>query len=299
MNDDRIYLLIKLMVKLLALIPRGLLTFFSDLLGLIWYKIDKRHRNVVLENINIAYPNRFSSTQAQIFTRKNLRFIAGFVFEIIWAYSKKRKELFKYFSVEGMENLENAIKKDKGVILLAGHMGNFELYVPAFAKAGIKPHVLYRKFDFQPLERLMCQMRQRYGIVLIPLRGASKKVAAVLKNKGIVGSMLDQNVDWYKGVFVNYFGKPACTNNGLAKLVLKTRAAVVPVFIIKGNNNYIVKFLPEVPLQVSGDPIKDIETNTQNYVSAIESTVRQCPEQYFWVHNRWKTKPYCVLKANQ
>jgi len=96
-------------------------------------------------------------------------------------------------------------------------------------------------------------------------------------------------------VFVDYFGRRACTNNGLAKLVLRSKAAVVPVFIVRKNQKYIVAFLPEIPLEITKDPIKDIENNTQNYVSAIESMVRQCPEQYFWVHNRWKIKPYCIL----
>jgi KDO2-lipid IV(A) lauroyltransferase len=247
MNDERIYKLLKLMVDLLAMIPRRILNFFSDLLGLVWYMLDKRHRNVVLENINLAYPKKFSKSDAKKFTRKNLKFIAGFIFEIIWSYSKKQDELYKYFSIKGLANIENAIKKRKGVILLTGHMGNFELFIPAFAKAGIEPYVLYRKFDFKPLERLMCKMRQRFGVTLMPLRGASKKIDEILKNGGIVGTMLDQTVDWYKWVFVNFFGKPACTNNGLAKIVLRSKPAVDPLCIIKKNKNYIFEFFPEIP----------------------------------------------------
>jgi len=110
-----------------------------------------------------------------------------------------------------------------------------------------------------------------------------------------VATLLDQNVGWYKGVFVDYFGHPACTNNGLAKLAINSGASVVPMFIRRENGRYIHEFLPEVPVVVTNDPIKDIENNTQAFVSALESMVRQCPEQYFWVHNRWKNKPYCLL----
>jgi KDO2-lipid IV(A) lauroyltransferase len=298
MNDDRIYKLIKLTVNLLAMLPRRVLRFFSDLLGLIWYTADKRHRNIVLENINFAYPEKFSSAQAQRFTKIVFKNVAGILFEVLWSYRKTWDELSQYISFKGVRHFKNAQKKGRGVILLCGHLGNFELGGAVVAKAGIDLFGIYRKLDFQPMERFLLEARQRFGTTMIPLRGASKKIDTILRHNGVVGTLLDQNVDWYKGVFVDYFGRPACTNNGLAKLVLRSKAAVVPLFIVKKNENYILEFLPEIPLEVTGDPIKDIEKNTQNYVSSIESTIRRCPEQYFWVHNRWKTKPYCILKSN-
>ncbi|WP_300456960.1 lysophospholipid acyltransferase family protein [Desulfobacula sp.] len=298
MTDDQIFKLLKLMVNGLAMLPRQVLTFFSDLFGLIWYTVDQRHRNVVFKNIQFAYPEKFTQVQIQRFAKTVFKNTAGILFEVLWSYRKTQEELFEYIVVNGAEYLDVAQKKNRGVILLTGHLGNFELFVAALAKAGVKPYGIYRKLDSKPLERLLLEERQRFGTQMIPLRGASKKIDGILRNGGVVGTLLDQNVDWYKGVFVDYFGRPACTNNGLAKLVLRSKAAVVPMFIVKQEEQYIMEFLPEVPLQVTGDPIKDIETNTQNYVSAIESMVRRFPEQYFWVHNRWKTKPYCILNNN-
>ncbi|CCK79410.1 lysophospholipid acyltransferase family protein [Desulfobacula toluolica] len=293
MNNDIIYKLIKLSITMFSMLPRTVLRFFSDLLGLIWYKADKRHRNVALENINFAYPEQFSSAQTQRFVKNVFKHIANILFEVIWSYRKTRKDLFEYFTVKGVRHIENAQKKGRGVILLSGHIGNFELCSAAVAKVGIAPYGVYRKFDFQPLERFVLKVRQRFGTKMIPLKGASKKIDIILKNNGVVGTLLDQNVDWYDGVFVDYFGRTTCTNKGLAKLVLRSKAAVIPMFMVKKNKNYILEFLPEIPLQITGDNIKDLENNTQNYVAAIESMVRKCPEQYFWVHNRWKTKSYC------
>lgn len=298
MNDDRIFKLLKLVVNLLAMLPRRILKFFSDLLGLIWYTVDKRHRNVVLENVNSAYPEKFSAAQAQRFTKIVFKNIAGILFEVIWFYRKTHDEFFKYFVFKGVRHIENAQKKGRGVIVLTCHMGNFELGAVALAKVVMAPYGVYRRLDSKPLERLLLEERQRFGTRMIPLRGASKKIDAILRNGGVVGTLLDQNVDWYKGVFVSYFGRPACTNNGLAKLALRTKSPVIPLFIMKKNEQYIMEFLPEIPLQITGDPIKNIENNTQNYASAIESMVRRCPEQYFWVHRRWKTKPYCTLNSN-
>ncbi len=295
MNNDKIYKLLKLGIILLAMLPRTVLTFFSDLLGLVWYKADKRHRNVAFENINLAYPDKFSSAQTQRFIKNVFKHTTGILFEVIWSYRKTRDDLFEYFTIKGVRHIESAQKKGRGVILLSGHIGNFELCSVAVAKAGIEPYGVYRKFDFNPLERLLLEVRQRFGTKMIPLKGASKKIDAILRNNGIVGTLLDQNVDWYDGVFVDCFKRPACTNKGLAKLVLRSKAAVIPMFMVRKNGHYILEFLPEVPLQITGDSIKDLENNTQGYVSAIEFMVRQCPEQYFWVHDRWKTKSYCTF----
>ncbi|MCK5350821.1 MAG: lauroyl acyltransferase, partial [Desulfobacula sp.] len=98
MNDERIYRLIKLIITLMGMLPRQTLKFFSDLLGLIWYKLDKRHRNIALENINLSFPNKFSPQQAQRFAKNVFKNTASILFEVIWAYPKSKDELFKYFS---------------------------------------------------------------------------------------------------------------------------------------------------------------------------------------------------------
>ncbi len=294
MSEDRIFRLLKLMVSLMSRLPWAVLKFCSDVFGLIWYKVDKRHRTVVLDNLGLAYPDRFSRFEAERLATHIFKNTAAILFEVIWAYGKPKDELFGHFSVKGTAHVETAMKKGKGLILLTCHMGNFELLVAALPKAGIKnPYGIYRKFDFKPLERLMLEMRQRFGATLIPMRGASEKIDAILNNKGVMGTLLDQNVDWYKGVFVNFFGRPACTNNGFAKLALRSKSPVVPMYTTRKGKCFLIEFLPEVPLIETGDKIKDIEINTQNYTSAVEAMVRKQPDQYFWVHNRWKTKPYC------
>ena len=275
-------------------IPFFILQFISDVLGLIWFKVDKRHRTVVLKNIQSAYPGKYSADQAWRFAKNNFKHTAGLFFEVIWSYGQKTETLLKYYEVKGLDHINAAMKRG-GVILLGCHMGNFELMSGAMAKAKIYPIGLYRKFDFVPLERVMLETRQRLGTKMIPLRKASPIVTKALNEKKVVATLLDQNVDWYKGVFVDYFSQPACTNSGLAKLALRSKATVIPMFIMKKNGCYIHEFLPQVPITVTNDPIKDVEMNTQAFVSAIESMVRRCPEQYFWMHNRWKTKPYCTL----
>ncbi len=296
MNDRQLYKLIKLWVRLLSFLPKSFLMFISDSLGLIWYHADKRHRNVVLENVRQAFPNRFSENQLKRFAKNNFKHIAGIAFEVIWSISWKPQDLQRHFQIRGEIHLKNAMAKGTGVVGLLCHLGNFEFLASAIGLTGMNGYALYRRLDFRPLDRLLKELRERFGTRMVPLRKASKKIEGLLRDGQLIGTLLDQNVDWYKGVFVDFFGRPACTNNGLARLVLRTCAQVVPMFIRKEGQIYIFEFLPALDLKETGDPIKDIENYTQVFVSSIESMVRQCPEQYFWVHNRWKTQPFCLLE---
>ena len=103
---------------------------------------------------------------------------------------------------------------------------------------------------------------------------------------------MDQNVDWYEGVFVDFMGHRACTNKGLTLLALKTGAPVVPVFMIREKRGFRAEFGSEIPFLKTGDKQKDIEVNTRQYNRIIENMIRQFPDQWFWIHQRWKTKPY-------
>lgn len=293
MKDETIYRLIKLFIQLLGMIPRPVARAFSDLLGLVWCKADKRHRNVVLENVKHSFGSSLADHDVRNMTRRIFKNIAGILFEIAWAYNLKPRKFSRYFVFKGYEHLEEALKKDKGVLALTCHMGNWELLCQAVSMTGLKNSILYRKLDFQPLERFLLEIRERYGTTLIPLKGASRKIDARLARGEVVGTLLDQNVDWYQGCYVEFFGRLACTNRGVASLVMRTGAPVVPMFIVRQGGRYIIEFLPEVPLVLTGDNTTDLEVNTQNYTRAIESMIRRCPDQWFWVHNRWKTLVSC------
>jgi KDO2-lipid IV(A) lauroyltransferase len=297
MNDYQKYKLLKALIFAFSFFPKWTLYWFADFLGLLWFKIDKRHRDVVFENITYAFPDKFSDKNKATFVRRIFKNTARLPFEVIWSYGKKPDKLFKYFEIKGEKYPLKAFEKGRGVIVVTGHIGNFEFIVPAVAKAGFNGYGIYRKFDFAPLERLVLEMRQRYGVKMISTGGLSRKLDEILKaNKGFA-TLLDQNAGTYNGVFVDFFNRPACAKNSLAKLALRTNTSVIPMFMSKRGEKYIMEFLPEIPLERTGCPIKDLERNTQNFVSAIETMIRRFPDQYFWVHNRWKTKPYSLISS--
>lgn len=293
MSDDRIYRLLKLLVWTLGRLPVPVADFFASLLGLIWFRVDSRHRNVTLENLRFAFGREMSREHIEILAKQIFKNIASIPFEVAWSCKFDREGFLSHFTIKGIEHVESAHAKGRGVIVVTCHMGNFEMLIPAIEETGFKGYAIYRKMDFDPLERLIRNIRQRFSVTMIPMRGASKKIDEILSQGGVVGTLLDQNVDWYKGVFVDFFGRPACTNNGLASLAMRSKAPVVPMYTVRRNRKYVIEFLPEIPLEDTGDKIRDIEANTQNYTSAVESVVRKYPDQYFWVHNRWKTKNAC------
>ncbi len=292
MSDEKIYKLLKLLVYLMGRLPIPVATFCSDLLGLLWFKIDKRHRRVTLDNIEKALGD-LTPFQVTLLGKQVFKNIASIIFEVAWSYGLDKETFLSHYTVKGIEHVEKAQAKGRGVIVLAAHLGNFELNIHAIEGSKMKGYGIYRKMDFPPLERLILDIRQRFGYTMVPMRGASKKLDRILGDGGVVGTLLDQSVDWYKGAFVDFFGRPACTNNGLAILAMRTKTAVVPMCCMRKDRQFVIEFSPEIPLEETGDRIKDIENNTQNYTTAIESMVRKYPDQYFWVHNRWKIKNHC------
>jgi KDO2-lipid IV(A) lauroyltransferase len=118
-----------------------------------------------------------------------------------------------------------------------------------------------------------------------------RRLLTTLSRNGIVGILLDQNVADYEGVFVDFFGVPACTNKGPALLAAASKAAVVPTFIIRGGSRHRVIFREEMDVKETGDRERDALENTAAWTAAIEEMIRECPEQWFWVHRRWKTRP--------
>ena len=280
-------------MRIIGSLPMGLTDFFAGLLGLLWFKLDARHRKVTLENLTRAFGDQKSPEQIEIIAKQSFKNIINILFEFAWSLKFDRETFLSHFTIKGVDLLKEVHGRGKGVLGLLCHLGNFEMLIAGIEPAGVKGYAIYRQLDWAPLDRLIKEGRKRFNAEVIPTRGASKKAKAILEQGGIVGSLLDQNVDWYQGPFVDFFGAPAATHRGFAQLALETKAPVMVMYTVRKNRHFTVEILPEIPLVETGDPIKDIEINTQNYTAAIEDLVRKYPDQYFWVHNRWKTPNAC------
>ena len=294
------YQAIRLLVCAMGLLPRewGLST--GAFLGRLVFALDRRHREVALNNLRYAYGSEMTPKEVRETARKVFENFGKVLFEVCWSWQLLgEKKLFTYFRVDGLANMRKAVLKNRGVLVLTGHFGNWELLSVVTAVVGRPVSTVYRPLDFSPLNRFIENFRTRFGSNLIHRRKAIRKILSALKNGEVVSILLDQGVDWYEGVFVDFFGHRACTNQAMARLALKTGAPVVPVFLIREAKGFTATFLPEIPLVRTGDAIKDVETNTENYNRALESIIRRYPDQWFWVHRRWKVRPYNILKDSR
>lgn len=283
---------------------RGLFTFLGRLspavrqrlavvLGRLVYAVDRKHRQIAIRNLTLAFGGEKDREQIGRIARRVFENLMRLVFEIGWALNLREDQLPDHFNVVGLDDYRRALAKGKGVLFLAAHFGNFELLPIAAHLGGMPVRVVYRKLDAPFLERFFKENRSRFGGKPIAThRGAMREIYRELRNGFPVAMLMDQNVDWYDGVFVDFFNHRACTNKGMALLAIKSEAPVIPAFLIRRPHGFDIVFGPELPLIRTGDRTKDIERNTQMYNQVIELYARKYPEQWFWVHQRWKTRPY-------
>ena len=286
--------LISALFLLIGRIPRVIADFLARAVAILWFRIDRRYRNVAIQNLTRAFGHEKSPDQIRVLAFQSFYNIVRIPYEIGWSYRLTLPELYQHVEMRGLHHIQAALAKGKGGLALTAHMGNWELMPIVAPMAGFSADIIYRPLDYSPLDAFFLRLRTRFGAGLIPNAHAMRKILRQLKNGHVVALLMDQNVDWYEGVFVEFFNHRACTNKGFALLALKTRAPVVPIFLLRSQNRYIIEFCPELELIQTGDRTHDIEANTLQYNQAIESVIRRYPDQWFcWVHRRWKTQPFC------
>ncbi|HOP47903.1 MAG TPA: lysophospholipid acyltransferase family protein [Desulfobacteraceae bacterium] len=292
-----IYRLIYLIIRILSHIPFRICQFIGRTLGLLFDLIPMKRTDVSLDNLRYVFEGDLNENEIRRLNRRVLMHFGEMLFEIPHLFRLNSENLDNYVIFENQQNLLAALDKGKGVFALTAHLGNWELLntaVPLYF--GIKTAAVARPIEFLPVERLFSDLRSRFGTDLIQKQRGIKRILTAIKDKKLVGILLDQSVDWYEGVFVEFMGRPACTNKALARLVQKTGAPVVPAFCVKQpDGRYKIIFDEEVNIQKSADKTIDVEQNTALFTAIIEKHVREYPEQWFWFHRRWKVKNYCPL----
>jgi len=292
-NLERIsYNAIEMLFTILGLVPRNLANRMASFMGKILFLIDRKHRRITTDNLTYAFGSQKSPYEIRILARQVFVNLLKVVFEIGWSLNLDEIRLSTHFKIDGFHHLKNAYEKGKGVLVLTAHFGNWELLSVVGAMIKFPINIVVRPLDFKPLDHFIFYLRTRFGGKIIPKQRSIRTIIRSLDRGEMVLLLMDQNVDWYEGVFVDFMGHRACTNKGLALLALKTGAPVVPVFMVREKLKFRAEFGPEILTVKTGDKQKDIEINTQEYNRVVENFIRRYPDQWFWVHQRWKTKPY-------
>ncbi len=284
-------ILLKSAAFLLGHLPGGVIHLIGKFTGRLTYILDKGHRRTVQDNLDRAFGDTISAKEKNEISKKVFEHIAVTLFEFMRIPWLKAEDVDKYYEVEGFGNLEKALAKKRGAIIITAHLGNWEFLGAYFGLAGHPIDEVVRDPDKKIFEEFVKWVRTRSGNSVIPKRKAMRRLLSTLSKNGLVGILLDQNVTRSEGVFVDFFGAPACTNKGPALLAAASGAAVLPVFTVRRGGKHRVIFKEEVKLQETGDKDHDVRENTALLTGIIEDMIREYPEQWFWVHRRWKTRP--------
>lgn len=190
------------------------------------------------------------------------------------------------------EIVDQAAEAGKGVLILTAHLGNWEMLAVAAARDGYQASIVVKAIKGAAIEDMVVRMRERFGTELVPQRNAYRQCLRVLKKNQLLGFMLDQNMIRDEGVFVDFFGKPACTTTGLAHLAAHSGAVVVPAFCVRrpDDRGVDIQVQPPLPAPVDRSP-EAIREATQVYTRAVEDMIRRYPGQWNWIHRRWRTRP--------
>jgi Kdo2-lipid IVA lauroyltransferase/acyltransferase len=281
-------------LHLLSLLPDFVLYELGIAGGWFGYLLDARHARIGLRNLALAFPEKSLRERKRILRSSyvNLGLSAAEYIRLGGFFYRRLRGRVKYSRFEYWAKM-NRRYPGKGAIILTAHFGNFELLPAAHALHGYSITLVHHTQRFLAGDALMTYVRERAGIKVIRKHAAARAVLKSLRAGELVGIPFDQNAKRSEAVFAPFFGEPAATSSGLARLVAIAEVPVVPVFLLRERNRRLhrIEILDEIPIQRSEDPSADIEENTRRFTSAIEDFVRRHPDQFLWTHRRYRTRP--------
>jgi KDO2-lipid IV(A) lauroyltransferase len=280
------------LLKAFGWMPRSLAYSAAEIVASLGFHLAGRQRRAGLRNLQMTMPHLGEMERISIL-RGAFSNLGRLLVEFSHFPSLNRKNIAGLVVYEGFEHYEEAVRRGKGVIFLTGHFGSWELSCFAHSLYGHPMKFVVREIDNPGVERLIESYREMSGNTPIDKRNASRDILRALRNNETVGILLDQNTTRDEGVFVEFFGIPACTSPAIATLALRTGAAVVPGFLIwdEKTRRHRLHFDPLVELITTGDAARDVIENTRLFNTILENIIRRYPDQWLWIHRRWKTRP--------
>lgn len=286
------YCLVRFACSVLARVPSGMADLLSWVMGWLTYLVDLPHRRLALANLQLALGAERSRGEIRKLARASFFHLVGAFVDLCRYQRLLREPLDQIVHFEGLERVVSISSEGRGIILITGHLGSWELGALASPLIGYPLHIVYRPLDNPYLDRWLVQMRCSTGNQAIPKRNALRPILSSLHRGGIVVILMDLNTVRGEGVFVDFFGKPACTTYAPALLALRSGAAVLPILTLRQPDHRLKVLVgEEIAVSRSGDLQRDLHENTARFTKVLEGYIREYPEQWFWPHERWKTRP--------
>jgi KDO2-lipid IV(A) lauroyltransferase len=288
------YWTLRAAVGLLAALPLTLALRLGEAMAFLAYLVDRPHRRIGMRNLAVALPDLPLGEHRRILRGSFLN-LGRMGAELAHLPKLSAAELREMVQFEDEAWWEEAVtwERSTGVLVLSGHFGNWELLVYAHGMRGHPVHLVHRAIANPRIDRWLNELRGRAGTRMIRKSRGAEGVLRALHDHGLLVLPIDQNSTRGLGVFVDFFGVPASTNAGLARIALRADAPIVPVFIVREGRTarHRVHVLPILEIERTGDPAEDVRRNTARFTAVFEQMVRRHPEHWLWMHKRWKTRP--------
>jgi KDO2-lipid IV(A) lauroyltransferase len=280
------------LVKLLGALPRGWARALGAVVGAAAYRLLGRLRNVGLTNLALAFPEKSVEEREQILRLlyRNLGWLLAEFCQMPRYTPENTRGFARY---EGLEHYLAARYRGKGVLIVTGHLGAWELSSYYHSLMGHPMSMVIRRLDNARVDRLVNDIRCLHGNRVLHKDDFARGLLGAMRQGETVGILMDTNMTPPQGAFVPFFGHMACTASGMARVALKTGATVLPGFMVweESEQKYVLHFGEAVEIVSTGDDERDVLENTARFTAVIESWVQRYPDQWLWVHRRWKTRP--------
>jgi Kdo2-lipid IVA lauroyltransferase/acyltransferase len=292
--DYLVYLAVRALVCVVQTLDWDSAYGLADFLAWLAYRLDKRHREVALDNLRHAFPE-WTELRRDRTVRDMYRHFSAMVVEMIRGPRVLRKRnldrYFDYENAEVKERFEAMHASGRPVLILTGHLGNWEIYGYAVGVFGIPVSAVARPLDNPYLDRFINRFRGATGQRMIAKQGEFDRINAVMTAKGTLALLVDQDAG-QKGLYVEYFGRPASTYKSIALLALEYDALLLVGATLRMGRPLRYRVFADWidPRDFAGD-VDAVKRITQRYTAELEQLVRRSPEQYFWLHRRWKHQP--------
>lgn len=289
-----------MLLVLIRVLSRKVSMWMGARLGALAFRFLKNERAKTINNLTIAYGAEKNATEIRAMAREvwvNLG-KSGIEFGIKMGQEDPEK-FFQDLEVRGNEYLQEAYRKGKGILGLISHMGCWEGTAMGLPMLGIPAYAIGKKMGNEMLNDLLFESRGKKGVPTLARGSSYKTILRVLSENNLIGILIDQDTD-VRGVFVDFYGKPAHTPIGAAMLAMDSGASVLPMFYLKKpDDTYVFIIEKEIPLVLTGNRRQDMEENTRRFHEVIEKYIKKYPTQWVWMHNRWKTTPEMVAEKKK
>ena len=286
------YWLVAAVARILGAVPRAWARGFAGLLAFAVYHLLGRLRRVGQTNLALALPD-ISRQERKRILRNEYRYLGWQLVEFCRMPNYTLENTRGWIRTEGLDYYLAARAREKGVLVLTGHLGAWELSALYHSLLGYRMGMVIRRLDNRLLDDYVNGIRSMHGNQVLHKDDFARGLLTAMRAGDTVGILMDTNMTPPQGAFVNFFGKSACTATGLAHVARKTGAAVLPGFMLweEMEQRYVLHFGPQLQMPHTEDVEADILSGTQLCTAELEKWIRRYPEQWLWIHRRWKTRP--------